>query len=43
MKLLLFLIIPIVCFSQEDNYRKLNKLPKGEFQKAVADSIIKLD
>jgi hypothetical protein len=43
MKLLFFLIIPMICFSQEDNYRKLNKLPKAEFQKAVADSIVKLE
>lgn len=42
MRLLFFLIIPIFCFSQGDNYNKLNKLPKVEFEKAVADSIVKL-
>jgi hypothetical protein len=42
MKLLFFLIIPIFCFSQEDNFSKLKKLPKTEFEKAVNDSIEKL-
>ncbi len=42
MKLFFFLIIPIFCFSQEDNFSKLKKLPKGEFEKAVNDSINKL-
>lgn len=40
---LLFLIIPIFCFSQEDNYTKLNKLPKDVFEKAINDSIEKLE
>lgn len=43
MRILLFLLIPIFCFSQEDNYAKLNKLPKVEFEKAVSDSIVKLE
>jgi hypothetical protein len=42
MKVLLFLLIPIFCFSQEDNYVKLKKLPKAAFEKAVNDSITKL-
>ncbi len=42
MKLLFFLLIPVLCLSQEDNYKKLNKLPKAEFEKAVSDSIVKL-
>ncbi len=42
MKLLFFLLIPIFCFSQEDNYSKLSKLPKAEFEKAITDSIVKL-
>jgi hypothetical protein len=43
MRLLLFAIIPIFCFSQEDNYGKLTKLPKAAFEKAVTDSIVKLE
>ena len=42
MRLLLFLFVPIFCFCQENNYNKLNKLPKAEFEKSVADSIVKL-
>lgn len=42
MRILFFLFIPILCFSQEDSYQKLNKLPKVEFEKAVSDSIVKL-
>lgn len=42
MRLLFFLIIPILCFSQEDGYRKLNEFPNSEFEKAVTDSIVKL-
>jgi hypothetical protein len=43
MKLLFLLIIPLVCFSQNDNYTKLKKLPKIQFEKAVNDSIVKLE
>jgi hypothetical protein len=43
MRILFFLLLPLFCFSQEDNYSKLNKLPKVEFEKSVADSIAKLE
>ena len=43
MKTLFFLLIPFFCFCQEDDYSKLNKLPKVEFEKSVADSIVKLE
>ncbi|WP_264522219.1 hypothetical protein [Flavobacterium sp. N1994] len=43
MKLLFLLIVPLVCFSQNDNYTKLKKLPKIQFEKAVNDSISKLE
>ncbi len=43
MRLLFFLIIPMFCFSQEDNYDQLKKLPKVEFEKAVNDSIERLE
>ncbi|MGC4041691.1 MAG: hypothetical protein QM710_13125 [Flavobacterium sp.] len=42
MKLLFLLIIPSICFSQ-NSYTKLTKLTKSEFEKAVNDSIAKLD
>lgn len=43
MKLLFLLIIPLFCFSQNDDYTKLKKLPKIQFEKAVTDSISKLE
>jgi len=43
MRILFFLLLPFFCFSQEDNYKKLNKLPKEEFEKSVEDSIVKLE
>ena len=44
MKLLFFFIaIPFFCFSQENDFTKLTRLPKVEFEKAVNDSIIKLE
>lgn len=43
MKLLFLLIIPIFCFSQKENYTQLKKLPKAGFERAVNDSITKLD
>ena len=43
MKLLFLLIVPLVCFSQNDNYVKLKKLPEIQFEKAVRDSISKLE
>lgn len=42
MRILFFLLFPLFSFCQEDNYSKLNKLPKVEFEKSVADSIVKL-
>ena len=42
MRIFIFLLLPFFCFCQEDNYIKLNKLPKIEFEKSVADSIVKL-
>lgn len=43
MKLILLLIIPMVCFSQKEEYAKLRKLPKVAFEKAINDSIITLE
>ena len=43
MRIFIFLLLPFFCFCQEDNYKKLNKLPKAEFEKSVADSIVKLE
>lgn len=43
MKQLFFLFIPFICFSQVDSFKKLDKLPKAEFETAVADSIVKLE
>lgn len=43
MRILFFLLLPFFCFSQEDNYKKLNKLSKVDFERSVADSIIKLE
>lgn len=43
MKLLFLLIIPVFCFSQNSNYSKLKKLPKIQYEKAVTDSIVKLE
>ena len=43
MRILFFLFFPVICFCQEDNYSKLNKLPKSEFVEAVNDSIEKLN
>ena len=43
MKIFILLLLPFFSFSQEDNYKKLHKLPKAEFEKSVADSIVKLE
>lgn len=43
MRIFIFLLLPFFCFSQEDNYKKLNKLPIAEFEKSVSDSIVKLE
>ncbi|MFN3753917.1 hypothetical protein [Flavobacterium sp.] len=43
MRILFFLLLPLFCFCQEDDYSKLNKLSKVEFEKSVADSIVKLE
>lgn len=43
MRILIFLFIPFISFSQEDNYERLVNLPKVEFESAVNDSIIKLE
>ncbi|WDO12918.1 hypothetical protein MH928_16545 [Flavobacterium sp. WW92] len=43
MKLIILLIIPIFCFSQNDDYNKLKMLPKKELEYAINDSIKKLE
>lgn len=45
MKLFLLLIIPVFCCAQHDSqkYVRLKKLPKPDFEKAVNDSIVKLE
>ncbi|RRJ88432.1 hypothetical protein [Flavobacterium macacae] len=43
MRIFIFLLLPFFCFCQEDNYDKLYKLPKAEFENSVADSIVKLE
>ncbi len=43
MRIFIFLLLPFFCLCQEDNYYKLNKLPKAEFEKSVKDSIVKLE
>ena len=42
MKTILFLLFPLITFSQNEEYEKLKKLPKIEFEKAFNDSIEKL-
>jgi hypothetical protein len=43
MRILFFVLLPVFCFCQKDNYCKFNKLPKSEFVKAANDSIEKLN
>jgi len=43
MKNIILFFLPFVCFAQTNSYDLLKKLPKLEFEKAVTDSITKLD
>lgn len=43
MKILFFLFIPFVAFSQNESIEKMKRLPKIEFEKAFNDSIQKLE
>jgi hypothetical protein len=43
MKMLFFLFIPLVAFSQNESIDKMKKLPKVEFEKAIDDSIQNLE
>jgi hypothetical protein len=43
MKMLFFLFIPLVAFSQNESIDKMKKLPKVEFERAFNDSIQKLE
>jgi hypothetical protein len=43
MKMLFFLFIPLVAFSQNESIDKMKKLPKVEFEKAFNDSIQNLE
>jgi len=43
MKMLFFLFIPLVAFSQNESIEKMKKLPKAEFERAFNDSIQKLE
>ena len=42
MKILLFLLIPLLIFSQNESIKKMKMLPKIEFDKAFNDSIVTL-
>ncbi len=42
MRILFFLLIPLISFSQNESIEKMKKLPKVEFEKTFNDSIKKL-